>query len=316
MRPLDTTAATACNTGAKVAALPARSPRLALVIGAGGVRSAAALGVMGVLEREGLRPDLVVGSSAGALFGALLACGLPADEAVTTAQRLWSRSITQRTRWRGWLDLLWPAAARAGAGFGLRDDAPVLARLYQAFGSRQLQDLPLPLRVVATDSANGQRVVLSHGALVPALRASIALPLLFTPVPIDGRLLLDGFLADPLPLGVADDAAVVVALGGTAPMPRRVDSPTRLLAQLSAVHGNQLVQSRIDTALAQGRRLLCLQPTLPRRVGLFDVKALPMLVQAGESAILARLPELRQLLAGHDRAAAGGPAGTSLRAHA
>ena len=306
------------STCAKVASLPPRPPRLALVIGAGGVRSAAALGVMAVLEREGLRPDLLVGSSAGAVFGALLASGLAADDALDTAQRLWSRSLTQRTRWRGWLDLLWPAAARAGAGFGLRDDTLVLARLRQAFGGRQLQDLPLPLRVVTTNSADGQRVVLSEGAVVQALRASISLPLLFTPVPVDGRLLIDGFLADPLPLGVADDAAVVVALGGSAPLPRRVDSPTRLLSQLSAVHGNQLVQSRVDLARAQGRRLLWLQPALPRRVGLFDVKALPQLVQAGEAAILDRLPELRQLLAGHEAttaiATASGPHGQGLRA--
>lgn len=74
---------------------PPSPPRFAIVLGSGGVRSIAALGMVEVLVREGLRPDLVVGCSAGALFGALIAAGHSAEEAVRSATRLWSAEVTK-----------------------------------------------------------------------------------------------------------------------------------------------------------------------------------------------------------------------------
>src|SRR5262249_13620849 len=82
---------------------PPRAPRLALVLGSGGVRSIAAIGLAEVLAREGVRPDLVVGCSSGALFAATIALGMAPEQALQTATELWSHELTRQHRWRGWL---------------------------------------------------------------------------------------------------------------------------------------------------------------------------------------------------------------------
>ena len=272
--------------------------RFAIVLGSGGVRSIAALGMVEVLRREGLRPDLVVGCSAGALFGALIAAGHGAEEAVRIATTLWSADVTRRRRWRAIPQMLWPRLGRFDADFALRDDRLVMRRLEQAFGGLQIESLSVALRVTTTDAATGERVVLRRGSLVQALRASIALPFMFKPVQLDGRRLIDGFVADPLPVSAAADAAAVVALGYESPMPRRVDGPSRLLAQVTSALTNNLMQARLAEAKGNGARLLSLVPSLERRVGLFDTAAMPYLVDAGRRAAEAALPAIHTLLRG------------------
>lgn len=270
--------------------------RFAIVLGSGGVRSIAALGMVEVLVREGLSPDLVVGCSAGAMFGALIAAGHGAEEAVRIATTLWSADVTKQRRWRAIPQMLWPRLGRFDADFALRDDRLVMQRLQQAFGDLQIEALPLALRVTTTDAATGERVVLGSGSLVQALRASIALPFMFKPVHIGGRRLIDGFVADPLPVSAATDAQALLALGFQSPMPYRVDGPSRMLAQVTSALTNNLMQARLAEAGAGGARLLSLVPHLERRVGLFDTEAMPYLVDAGRRATEAALPAIHALL--------------------
>ena len=279
-----------------VSTSPPPRHRFAIVLGSGGVRSIAALGMVEALAREGLHPDLVVGCSAGAMFGALIAAGHDAEEAVRIATTLWSADVTRKRRWRAIPQMLWPRLGRFDADFALRDDRLVMQRLEQAFGDVRIEGLHLALRVTTTDAATGERVVLRSGSLVQALRASIALPFMFKPVHIDGRRLIDGFVADPLPVSAAADAHTVLALGFESPMPHRVDGPSRMLAQVTSALTNNLMQARLAEASAGGTRLLSLVPHLERRVGLFDTAAMPFLVDAGRRATEAALPAIHALL--------------------
>jgi NTE family protein len=132
--------------------------------------------------------------------------------------------------------------------------------------------------------------------VVEALRAAVALPFMFAAVKIDGKRLIDGFVADPLPVSAASDAHSVLALGFASPMPHRVDRPTRMLAQITSAMTNNLVEARLAAATSKGQRLITLMPALERRVGLFDTEAMPYLVDAGRRATEARLPEIFALL--------------------
>jgi NTE family protein len=233
-------AAHAADTARK--AMPA--PRFALVLGSGGVRSIAALGLFEVLQQEDLAPDLIVGCSAGAMFGALMACGHRASQAVDIAASLWSPEVTRQRRWQAVPQMLMPGLCGFDPDFGLRDDALVMQRLHQAFGETKIEELATPLRVVATDTATGGCVSLGRGSLVQALGARIALPFMFSPVTIDGHRLMDGFISNPLlPVSEAADACAVVALGFEAPMPRRIDRPSRLLGQVTSAMTNSLMQA-------------------------------------------------------------------------
>jgi len=283
---------------------PPRAPRLALVLGSGGVRSMAALGVAEVLAREGVRPDLVVGCSSGALFGATIALRMPPEQALQTATELWSPQLTRRHRWRAWLQMLAPRLAGFDDDFALRDARLMEHRLRDAFGQRRLEDTPTALRVAVTDAASGEPVVLTHGGMVDALRASIAMPFLFPAVTIDGRRLVDGVVSDPLPLSAAVDARTVIALGFRGTMPERVDRASRLLAQVSTAMINNLMQARSAAARAAGQRVLHLELALERRVAPSETGALRYLYEAGRRAALAQLPQIMSMLDGRAMRAA------------
>jgi NTE family protein len=276
--------------------------RFTLVLGSGGVKSIAGLGALEVLEAHGLRPDAVVGCSAGALFGALVAAGHSAPQAIGLASRLWSREITSQRRRRALFELALPRLAGFDERFALRDDSLIRQRLQDAFGDVQIEDLRLPLQVQATDAETGAPVVLRRGPLTEALRASIALPFLFAPQRMGGRLLVDGSLSNPLPLGLAPADHVQVALGFRVPFPRSASSASRLATRATAALSNNLLDARLEAA--DKSRLVLMMPELPQRIGLFDTEAMPTLVETGRAAALAALPQLRALLSTPPRLAA------------
>lgn len=273
-------------------------PQVALVLGSGGVRSIAALGIAEVLQAEGIRPDLFVGCSSGALFGAILALGLSSAEALERATSLWSADLTQQHRWRAYGQLVAPRWFGFDAGFALRDDRLIGERIGQAFGALRIEELPTPLRIVATEAASGERVVMRRGPLTHALRASIAVPLIFPSVEVDGRRLVDGVVSDPLPVAVAADASVVLTLGFRGVMPRRIDRASRLVAQASTALINNLQQARIDAARSAGQHLLEIELGLDRHVGLWETRAMPYLFEAGRRAARAQLGVITDLLQG------------------
>lgn len=275
---------------------PAPRPRLAFVLGSGGVRSIAAVGIADRLAREGITPDLIVGCSSGALFGATIAMGMTSEEALRNATSLWSAELTQQRRWLAYAQLLAPRLAGFDAGFALRDDRLIAQRISRAFGERRLEELKTPLRVVATDAQTGDAVVLSRGPLVAALRASMAVPFIFPSVAFEGRRLVDGVISDPLPLGAARDAEVIVALGFIGTMPRRIDRPSRMVAQTSTALINNLMQARLATACAQGQRVINIELGLARKVGMWETAAMPDMFDAGRRAAESRMPEIVALL--------------------
>lgn len=287
-------------TNSTTAARTLAPRRLALVLGSGGVRSVAALGIADVLAGEGLRPDLLVGCSSGAIFGATIAMGLSSKESLALAMTLWSADLTQKKRWKAYAQLIAPKLFGFDAGFSLRDARSIANRIREAFGTRLLEDLPTPLRVVTTETATGNSVVLTRGRVAEALRASVALPFIFPSVEIDGRRLSDGVLSNPLPVSVANDARAVLALGFEGLMPRRIDRPSRLVAQVSTTMINNLQRAHCLAARAAGQRVLDIDLTLDRRIGLWETAAMPRIFDAGRKAALHYLPQIRALVGDGD----------------
>jgi NTE family protein len=273
-----------------------RQPGLAVVLGSGGVRSIAGLGMLDVLLRAGIVPDLIVGCSAGALFGAGVAAGNSVDEALRLATTLWSPELTEQTLWKAYAQLLMPRWFKFGQDFALRKDQLIMERLGKAFGRVDIRDLPTPLRIMATDATRGTSVVLERGDLVQAIRASISLPFLFSPVKLGEQWLVDGVVSDPLPVSAAADARMVIAMGFETPMPRKVNRASRLVMQSTTAMINNLQQARIDSARARGQPLVTIMPSIDRRVGLFQTSAMPYLVETGRLATQAMLPQIEAML--------------------
>jgi NTE family protein len=271
-------------------------PRLALVIGSGGIRSASAVGVMDVLLDAGLRPDLIVGCSSGAVFGAPLALGRSASATMDLAKSLWSPELTEQRRWRAYLQVIAPRLAGFGKDFSLRSERLIVQRLQTLFRDLRLEELQTELRIAATDAATGAPVVLREGSVARAVQASMAVPFLWPCVEIDGRQLVDGVVSDPLPLSAAPDAAVLIALGFRGDMPRRVNRVSRLVAQVSTALINNLYDARLAAARTGSQRIIEIQPAWPSRVGLWDPGALDIAFEAGRGAARAALPEIERAL--------------------
>lgn len=259
-------------------ALAAKPARVALVLGGGGCRGYGHLGVLRVLEQNGLKPDLIVGSSAGALVGALFAAGLTVD----AIERLGARLSANTLR-----DWIFPRLGIFG-GAGI-------ARFIRAqIGERQIESLPTRFAAVATDLRSGEAVVLERGEVGAAVQASSSAPGLLEPVKVGGRLLVDGNLAAPVPVSAA----------------RHLGAQKVIAVDVSFPPEQASLEDPFD-ALYQGFSILTRKLALEERA-LADVTIEPMIpvhhdmssqiigehISAGNRAADKALPQLRRLFEG------------------
>lgn len=178
----------------------ARPARVALALGSGGARGYAHIGVIEVIEERGHEIVSIAGTSMGALVGGLHAAGS------LGAYTDWVRTLTQRDVIR----LLDPTLRAPGA---IRAEK-ILAKVAELLAGAVIEDLPIEFTAVATDLLAGKEVWFQRGPVAAAIRASIALPSIISPVMLDGRLLVDGGLMNPIPTAAtaASSADVTVAV--------------------------------------------------------------------------------------------------------
>ena len=278
--------------------------RVALVIGAGSVKCAAALGLLKVLDREGIAIDMVVGCSGGSLYAAFIGLGVDVATAEEMTRRLWTRELTKRRHYPSLLRALLPQVFPFRESFGLVDDRLILQRLETPFGKHTFEEARIPLYLTATDFHTGEQVVFSSGRIVDAIRASIAIPYVFRPWSVDGRLFVDGFLTDPMPVGVAikHGADVIVTLGFESPYQHRTTSILRFAFQLSSIMSNNLLRANYAFHnLAHHAEILPIIPQFRESIHLFDTDKIPYVIEEGERAAEQQLPYLRRLLATTER---------------
>lgn len=194
--------------------LPDRQPTVALALGGGGARGLAHIAMLEVFDELGVRPKVIAGTSIGALFGAAYAAGM-------TAKQI--RAMTEETLGTRYDLIRQLFAARSNPVQKFLNLLPLRSALLNAEAvvdmvlpsrmPKTFRGLQIPLRVVATDLGSRAISVISDGPLAPAVAASIAIPVVFSPVVIDGRTLVDGGLVNPLPYDLVDtDADITVAI--------------------------------------------------------------------------------------------------------
>ena len=191
-----------------------KSPRIGLALGSGSARGWAHIGVIRALERAGIVPDIVCGTSIGALVGAAYAAG-EHDRLEPWVRGLKWRSVVGLVDWKMGGGLM--AGGKLTHFFRSQYDDPGIEQLPKAFGC------------VATDLASGREVWLRSGSVIDAVRASIALPGVFTPAVQDGRLLVDGGLVNPVPVSLcrAMGADIVIAVDLNWELVTRRRAPTK-----------------------------------------------------------------------------------------
>jgi NTE family protein len=254
-----------------------RPPRIGLALGGGATRGFAHIGVIQVLEEAGIRPDLVVGTSAGSLVAALYASGKSGGELAKVALSMDESAIT---------DWAFP-------GRGLIRGEALARYVRDQTGGRTIEQLALPLGIVATDLDSGEGVLFQRGDLGLAVRASSAVPAVFQPVRIGSREYVDGGLVSPVPVRFARQmgAELVIAVDiSTAPDGNPTGDMMRLLLQTFAIMGRSI--NRFELKEAD----VVLRPRLRGQSGA-DFTLRRQTIDAGREAATAGLASLRERLA-------------------
>jgi NTE family protein len=257
---------------------PPRPPRIGLALGGGAARGFAHIGVIQVLEEAGIKVDLVAGTSAGSLVAALYAAGRNGAALAKQALAMDESAIT---------DWAFP-------GRGLIRGEALARYVREATGHRTIEQLPLPLGIVATDLDSGAAVLFQRGDVGSAVRASSAVPAVFQPVKIGTREYVDGGLVSPVPVRFARQmgAELVIAVDISSPPDgNATGDPFKLLLQTFAIMGRSINQLELKDAD------LVIRPKLVG-VSSADFTARQRAIDAGREAALAALPALRHRLAG------------------
>ena len=163
--------------------------KIGLALSGGAAKGLAHIGVIKALEEAGIQVDFISGSSMGALIGAAYASGIPID----TLEK-----IAIDTDWKTAAKMLVPGFSTSG----LINGKKVKEFLYTIYGDKKIEDLPIPFAATATDISTGKLYVINKGSLLEAVRASISIPIVFTPVKHKDIFLVDGGLVNPVPIDV------------------------------------------------------------------------------------------------------------------
>lgn len=273
-------------------------PRIALVIGSGSVKCAAAVGVWRVLAREGINLDMVVGCSGGSMYATLIALGADVNEVERMTKELWTSDLV--SSYTSNLKAVRSGEMEFNEKSGLVSDEEMNKRLKAAFGDRSFAEVGIPLQIVATDIRNGEKVIMNEGRLFDAIRASLAIPLVFPPWEVNGRLLTDGAVCDPLPVDVAikEGAQIILALGFDLPYRTRMRSMDAVQSQLNAIYINNILRATYAFHnLAHHAEIIPLLPDFEKNIGNFDTHLFPHIIAKGEEVAQAQLPYLKRLLA-------------------
>lgn len=290
-------------------------PKVGLVLGGGGAAGIAHVGVLKVLEEQNIPVDMIAGTSMGAIVGSLYASGIKAAELEKIVKSL------------DWAELFDDQISRREQGFHRKDEMSSFFDSFTLGVNRQgvklprgaikghkltfelrrlldhvshinrFDDLPIPFRAVATDIENGQEVVLKQGNLATAIRASMSIPALFPPVEIDGRLLVDGFVSNNIPVNVAQQmgADILIVVG----LPTEYKSKKELGSAVDvALQSMYLMMAKSSSPQLRNIRQphVILQPDMKGIESLSFDRA-EEAVDLGEEQARKQLPELLKLTA-------------------
>ena len=250
-------------------AIAGERPRTCLVLGGGGARGAAHIGLLRVLERERVPVDCIVGTSMGAIVGGMYAAGYGADEIESTLEAVdWNDVLHDRTprEQRSIRRKQEDLRRLGGVEFGFRNGKVAVPQgviqgqrlefllrrlMLPTWEVAHFDDLPIQFRAIAADIVTGDKVVFEEGELAMAIRASMSVPGAFAPIRVNGRLLVDGGVLDNVPIDEARKLGaqrlIVSRVGTPLADEAHLDSPLAISAQASRVLMKRVVEAQIAT---------------------------------------------------------------------
>ena len=218
---------------------PSQRPKVAIVLGGGGARGFAHIGVLKVLKDENIPIDIIVGNSIGALVGAMYASGAPAESI---------EKLAENTGWNDISNFSNPSVLKLFITGKLLSTEKMEKYLEKYTGSKRFDELKVDFACIATDILTGERVVLKEGEVARAARASATIPGLFEPVEYRHRFLVDGGLSDNIPTDIAKlmGADYIITVCVSADFSKnKVSSVFSMLTQAISIQGRQLDDQKL-----------------------------------------------------------------------
>jgi NTE family protein len=259
------------------APIPIPPPRIALALGGGAAKGFAHVGVIKALEAAGIIPDIIVGSSAGSIVGALYASGISATELQRIALSLEESAVSD-----------WTLPSR-----GFIKGESLQNFINAAVQNRPIEKMPRTLGVVATDLQSGEMIVFRRGNTGMAVRASSSVPGVFQPVAINNREYVDGVLTSPVPVMIAREmgADIVIAIDiSSPPSIRPVQDSLDVLVQAFSIMG------RVISAQELPRADVVVRPDVSH-LALASFESRRSAIAEGEKAGLATVPQIKARIA-------------------
>jgi len=260
--------------------------KVGLALGGGAARGLAHIGVLEILEKEGVPVDMIAGTSVGAAVGALYAQGKPASQI---------KELALNMGWRRMVSLVDLTLPRSGfiEGTGIKN------LLKSIMGDIDFSDLKIPLSCVATDIRSGEEVVINDGPVLEGVRASISIPVIFTAVKWRDRYLVDGGLVNPVPVSTVRGmgADFVIAVNVIPPMgvrlqPAKGSKPPGIFQ--SMLHSFYIATYSMVMSNLSGADIV-IEPNLPH-IGYGDFHRISDSIAQGEIAAKALIEQIKQQL--------------------
>ena len=251
------------------------SRRVGIAFGGGSFHGIAHVGVLKAFAKKGLKFQFISGTSAGAIVGVLAAAQLPHQEIELIARGI---------EWPGILNIAW-------SGKGLMQNANLRSLIDRALGDRRIEQLPIPFGAIATDIATGERVIIRKGPAGAAVGASCSIPVIFEPVKIDERDLVDGGLTEPVPVIAVREMGADIVIGvdvAFRPGEEKSQGLTSIAFQTMQIMANALINEQIRHADVAIR--MNLHPLIGRH------NAHDQLIAAGYAAAMRAWPKLAPML--------------------
>lgn len=258
-----------------------RKPVIGLALGGGAARGFAHIGVIKALEANGIKPDLVVGTSAGSVIAAIYATGVSGNDLNRIAINLDEASIT---------DWAMPFSSKFG---GLIKGDALQSEINRLVGNRPIDKMKIPLGVVSTDLKTGNSILFQRGDTGQAVRASCSVPGVFAPTIIGGREYVDGGLTAPVPVLFAKKmgADIVIAVNiSSEPSTQDYSGTLGIILQTTTIMGKTINEFELPMAD------ILIQPSLKNMKGT-DFKSRNSAILAGEIATQSKIDELKSKIA-------------------
>jgi len=260
-----------------------KRPKIALVLGGGGARGLAHIGVLKVLEQESIPVDMVIGASVGSIVGALYCAGMKIEEI---------EHLGENTGWDKLTNISGAALVKLLVAESLLSTKKTEKYLSKFLGNKKFEDLDIPFACVAADIQTGEKIIFKEGDVLKAIRASSTVPGLFKPVEYRHRFLFDGGLVDNLPTDIAEimGADLIVAVPVEADFSKyKLESVLQILNQSIYIQGRVLDQELIK------KSDILIKPHV-KDITAMDLWRSEECIDAGEKAARKVIVELKNLI--------------------